>query len=180
MKIGSDRSLNVGCSQRLTIASSIACIAALFVSMLGLARSLFDVTWTLGDLGADRVCLQIGSADSDQICLEVGQEEPDTPFSMRVRAAPPLTSQSPHPATLADPTITPTPPAPTPVPSATITATMQITAAVVPSTTTEHPFQPPVLLSPEPEAQLQGEIHFQWQRDGESLPEGLVFDLLIW
>jgi hypothetical protein len=57
---------------------------------------------------------------------------------------------------------------------------MEITAAVVPSTTTDHPFQPPALLSPEPEAQLQGEIHFQWHRDGEPLPEGLAFDLLIW
>ena len=180
MKIGSDHSHNVGCSHRLTIASSIACIAALFVSMLGLARSLFDVTWSLDDLGASRVCLKVGRAESDQICLEIGQEEPDLPFSMRVRAAPRSTSQTPHPAAETNPTNTPMPPAPTPVPSATITATMEITAAVVPSTTTDHPFQPPVLLSPEPEAQLQGEIQFQWQRDGDPLPEGLAFDLLIW
>jgi hypothetical protein len=180
MKIGSDRDFSPGCRDRLMVASSIASVVVLFVSMLGLARSFFDVTWSLDELGANRVCLQVGRAESDQICLEVGQEEPDLPFAMRVRAAPRLTSQSPRPAAVPDPTITPMPPAPTIAPSATITATIEITAAVVPSTTTDHPFQPPVLLSPEPEAQLQGEIHFQWQRDGEPLPDGLAFDLLIW
>jgi hypothetical protein len=69
---------------------------------------------------------------------------------------------------------------PTPVPSAALSSTVQITGQVVYSATTGHPFHAPILLSPEPDAQLHSEVEFQWQWDGQSLPEGLAFDLLIW
>ena len=69
---------------------------------------------------------------------------------------------------------------PTPVPSAALSTTVQITAQVVHSDTTGHPFHAPILSSPEPDAQLQSEVHFQWQWDGQQLPEGMAFDLLIW
>jgi hypothetical protein len=164
----------------LTIASSVACIVALFVSILGLTRSLFDVTWTLGELEADGICLRIGRAESDRICLQIGQADSDLPLSMKVNKAPRLTSQPPRPAARPSPTSTPMSLSPTPVPSAPLTATVEITAQVVPSATTEHPLQAPVLLSPEPDAQLQGEVHFQWQKDGQPLPDGLAFDLLVW
>jgi hypothetical protein len=55
-----------------------------------------------------------------------------------------------------------------------------ITAQVVYSATTGYLFRAPTLLSPEPDAQLQSEVHFQWQWDGQPLPEGFAFDLLIW
>lgn len=57
---------------------------------------------------------------------------------------------------------------------------MQITTQVGYSTTTAHPSEAPILLDPEPGAQLESEVHFQWQWDGHPLPEGLAFDLLIW
>jgi hypothetical protein len=180
MSTSSDLNLNPGCRDRLMIASSVACIVALFVSILGLTRSLFDVTWPLGEPRADRICLQIGRAESDQICLKVGQADSELPFSMRVNTAPNLTSRSPRPAAKPSPTSTPMPLSPTPVSSAPLTATIEITAQVVPSATTDHPLQAPILLSPEPDAQLQGEVHFQWQKAGQPLPEGLAFDLLIW
>jgi hypothetical protein len=56
---------------------------------------------------------------------------------------------------------------------------MPVTAGVA-AAATGHLFQAPILLNPEPDAQLQGAVHFQWQWDGEPLPEGLAFDLLIW
>jgi hypothetical protein len=57
---------------------------------------------------------------------------------------------------------------------------VQVTAQAVSSAPTGHPFQAPILLYPEPDAQLQSKVHFQWQWDGQPLPEGLAFDLLIW
>jgi hypothetical protein len=56
---------------------------------------------------------------------------------------------------------------------------MPVSAGVAAATTGQL-FQVPILLSPEPDAQLQGEVHFQWQWDREPLPQGLAFDLLIW
>jgi hypothetical protein len=181
MNTGSDLNLSSGCRDRLMIASSVACVVALFISILGLARALFDLTWPLGQSGANQICLQVGHAESD------------LPSSTLARAAPRSTSRSRRPpaglgptitpmpptATL-DPTITSMPPAPTPVPSAALSTTMQITAQMVYSATTGHPFQAPILLNPEPDAPLQSEVHFQWQWDGQPLPEGLAFDLLIW
>ncbi|MEJ2737848.1 MAG: hypothetical protein P8189_30560, partial [Anaerolineae bacterium] len=64
----------------MTIASSVACIVALFVSILGLTRSLLDVTWTVGELEADGICLRIGRAESDRICLQIGQADSDLPL----------------------------------------------------------------------------------------------------
>jgi hypothetical protein len=61
-----------------------------------------------------------------------------------------------------------------------VTTTVPVTAGLASSAATGHLPQAPILLNPEPDAQLQGEVHFQWQWDGEPLPEGLAFDLLIW
>jgi hypothetical protein len=176
------------------VASSVACIVALFVSILGLVRSLFDVTWPLGQPGVD------------QICLQVGQEESEPPSSMWLRTAPEVSSRSsrpvaglgaavmPEPSLTApdptvtlmpsvatpDPTITQVPPAPALVPSAGLTVSVPLTAHVVSTATTDHLFWAPILLQPEPDAQLQSEVHFEWQWDGQPLPEGFAFDLLIW
>jgi hypothetical protein len=57
---------------------------------------------------------------------------------------------------------------------------MPVTAGVESATGAGHLFPAPVLLVPELDAQLEGEVHFEWQWDGEPLPEGLAFDLLIW
>jgi hypothetical protein len=38
----------------------------------------------------------------------------------------------------------------------------------------------PILLNPVPDARLSSGVHFQWQWDGQPLPEGIAFDLLIW
>jgi hypothetical protein len=77
--------------------------------------------------------------------------------------------------------------------SGTLSTTVQVTAQAVSAaptakakaravspTSTASPFQAPILLSPEPDAQLQSVVHFEWQWEGEPLPEGLAFDLLIW
>ena len=163
-----DLNLSPGCRDRLVIASSVACIMALIVSILGLARALFDVTWPLDESGEDPICPQVGHTESD------------LPSSMWARTAASLTSRSRRAAAGLSPTITPMPLTPTPVPSAALSTTAQITAQVVHSDTTGHPFHAPILSSPEPDAQLQSEVHFQWQWDGQPLPEGMAFDLLIW
>jgi hypothetical protein len=168
MSTSSGGNLSPGCRDRLMIASSVACIVALFVSILGLVRSLFDITWPYGESGAGRLCLQFGHAESD------------LPSSMWTRSVQGLTSRSPRAAVTVVPTITHTPPAPAPTPSSAVSRTMEITTQVNYSATTGHRFQAPILLKPESEAQLQGEVHFQWQWQGQKLPEGLAFDLLIW
>jgi hypothetical protein len=63
---------------------------------------------------------------------------------------------------------------------ASLAPTVQVTAPAGSSAPAGHSFQAPHLLSPEPDAQLQGEVHFEWLWEGEPLPEGLAFDLLIW
>ena len=84
------------------------------------------------------------------------------------------------PKATSGPAITPMPPTSTPGPSATLTATMPVTAGIESAAMTGHLFPTPILLNPEPDAQLQSAAHFQWQWDGEPLPEGYAFDLLIW
>ena len=194
MNTDSELELSPGCRDRLMVASSVACIVALFISILGLVRSLFDVTWPLGQPG------------EDQICLQVGREESEPPSSMWVRTVPEVSSRSPRPvaglgaavvpvpslttpdptvtltpsAVALDPTITPVPPSPALVPSAVLTVSVPVTVQVVSSATTELLLQAPTLLEPEPDAQLQGEVHFKWQWDGQPLPDGFAFDLLIW
>jgi hypothetical protein len=151
--------------------------------MLGLARSLFDVTWPVSEPGTGRICLQVGSVRSDgagRICLPVVRAQSDLTFPMSIRTKPNLTNKSLRPAAGPGPTTTPMPLAPTLVPSATLSTTAPITAQAVHSATTGHPVPVPILLQPEPDAQLQSEVHFQWQWDGEPLPEGFAFDLLIW
>lgn len=150
------------------IASSVACIMALIVSILGLVRALFDLTWPLSESGADQICLQFGPAQSD------------VPYSISNRTAPGVTSRSPRPVVGLAPTSTPMPLTPTPVPSVALSSTVQITSEVVYSATAAHTFNAPTLLSPEPDAKLHSEVQFQWQWDGQPLPEGLAFDLLIW
>jgi hypothetical protein len=161
-------SLSPGCRDRLMIASSVACVVALFVSILGLTRAVFNLTWPLG------------RSEEDQICQQVGETKSDLTSSMWARTVGSLSSRSPRPTATLAPTITPVPPLPTPAPSAPLSTTEQITAEVVYSSTAAPPFPAPILLSPEPEAHLQSEVHFRWQWDGEPLPEGLAFDLLIW
>jgi hypothetical protein len=194
MNTGSDLRLSSGCRDRLMVASSVACIVALFISILGLARAMFDVTWPLGRSGAGLICLQ------------VGHDELDLPSSTWASTGTNMTIRSQRPAAGLEPTITPMPatatlrqtmtavppkatlapkttpmlPAPTLVPPAALATTMPITADLASSAATGHLFPTPMLLSPEPDAQLQGGVHFQWQWDGEPLPEGLAFDLLIW
>lgn len=193
MSTGSKPNLNRGCRDRLMIASSVACILALFVSMLGLARSLFDVKWSPGESGEDRICLQIGQADPDQLCLQVGNAESDSPASRWIRTAASLTGGSPRAEAGLGPTVTPLPLALTPAPADALSRNVQVTVQVVSSAPTVQvaaqtvssaqtgdSVQAPILLNPEPEAQLQSEVHFQWQWEGQPLPEGLAFDLLIW
>lgn len=194
MNCGSDLNLSPGCRDRLMIASSVAGVVVLFVSVLGLARALFDVTWPLDPSWVA------------QIGLQVGHERSDLPSSSWASSAPGSSSRSQRPATGLDaavtpmtptvtlrPTITPMPrkatpgaasspmpSAPTPVPSATLATSVPITAEVVSSAATGQLLQAPILLNPEPNAQLQSEVHFQWQWDGQPLPEGFAFDLLIW
>ncbi len=183
MSTSSGLDLSPGCRDRLAIASSIACIVALFISILGLFRSLFDVTWPVGEPGTGRICLQVGPARSNgagQICLQVGPARSELTFPMSVRTKPNSTSKSPRPAARPGPTTTPMPLAPTLVPSAALSTTTHITTQAVHSATTGHAVHAPILLQPEPGAQLQGEVHFQWQWEGQPLPEGFAFDLLIW
>ena len=176
------------------VASSLACIVALVVSVLGLARAVFDVTWPLGRSGVDEICLQVGGKESAQQA------------STWDRSGSGLSSRSPRLASELDPTITPMPPTatlrptatplpptatrgpvetplpptPTPVPSATLSTTVPISTQVGISATTDYLLQAPILLEPVPDAQLQSGIRFQWLWDGQPLPEGLAFDLLIW
>ncbi len=181
MNTGSDPNLSPGCRDRLMVASSVACIVALFISILGLARALFDLTWPLDQSGVNQICLQVGHAESDLPSSTLAKAAPSSTSRPRRPAAglgPTVTPMSPT-ATL-NPTITPMPPAPTSVPAATLPTTTPITAQVIYSATTGHLFQVPMLLYPEPDAQLQSEVHFQWQWDDQPLREGLAFDLLIW
>jgi hypothetical protein len=177
----------------LAVASSVACIVALFVSMLGLARSLFNVTWSPGELGEDQICLQIGQAESEQFCLQVGQAGSDSPASKWLRTAASLTGRSPRAQAGLGPTATPMRMGSSLVASGTLSTTVQVTAQAVSAaptvktkaravspTPTVPLFQAPSLLSPEPDAQLQSVVHFEWHWEGQSLPEGLSFDLLIW
>jgi hypothetical protein len=77
--------------------------------------------------------------------------------------------------------------------SGTLSTTVQVTAQAVSAAPTvkakaqaaspdpaAQTFQAPVLLSPEPDVQLQSGVHFEWQWEGQPLPKGLAFDLLIW
>jgi hypothetical protein len=48
------------------------------------------------------------------------------------------------------------------------------------SATIQQTISAPTLLKPEAGAKLTGKISFLWQWDGEPLPEGYAFDLLIW
>jgi hypothetical protein len=176
------------------VASSVACIAALFISILGLARAMFDVTWPLGRSGADLICLQVGHEESGLASstwsgtatnMSSRSQRPaaglDSTFTPMPATATLRPSSTPMPPKVTSgPTITPLPPAATPVPSVALVTTVPVTAGLASSAATGHPFQAPILLNPEPEAQLQGEVHFQWQWDGEPLPDGLSFDLLIW
>jgi hypothetical protein len=150
------------------IASSVACIVALFVSILGLTRAAFNLTWPLDQSEADQICQQAGEAKSDPTS------------SMWARTVSSLSNRSSRPIATLEPTITAVPPSPTPAPSAPLSTTEQLTTEVVCSSAAVPPFPAPILLSPEPEAHLQSEVQFQWQWDGEPLPEGLAFDLLIW
>ena len=84
-------------------------------------------------------------------------------------------------ATLApSPTVSPPPPPTTAAPTAVLSETAPITVQVAYSATAAHLMQAPVLLEPGPDAALDGEVRFQWQWDGEPLPQGLAFDLLLW
>jgi hypothetical protein len=161
MSTDSDLIPSSGCRDRLIVASSVACIVALFVSILGL-------TWP------------VGRSEADQICQPVGEAKPAPTSSLWARTVGSLSSRSPRPTATLEPTVTPVPPLTAPVPSAPLSTTKQITTEVVYSSTADPPFPAPVLLSPEPGAHLQSEVHFQWQWDGKPLPEGLAFDLLIW
>jgi hypothetical protein len=62
--------------------------------------------------------------------------------------------------------------------TATVTAPITTQAAI--SATTDHLLQTPTLVNPVPDARLSSGVLFQWQWDGQPLPEGLAFDLLIW
>jgi hypothetical protein len=61
-----------------------------------------------------------------------------------------------------------------------VSETAPITAQVAYSVTAAHLMQAPVLLDPGPDAALDGQVRFAWQWDGDPLPQGLAFDLLIW
>ena len=193
MGTGSGLDLSPGCKDRLTVASSVACIVALIVSMLGLARAVFDVTWPVGESGVDRVCLQVGQAESDGLCLQIGQAESDSLSALWIRTAASLSSRSPRAEAELGAAETAVPPAAAPIHSAVLSTTVEVTAqvaSVAPTvevvaqaasvTPAGHAFPAPNLLMPEPEAQLQGEVHFEWTWEGQPLPEGLAFDLLIW
>ena len=196
MRTSSHLELSHGCRDRLMVASSVACIVALFISVLGLVRSLFDVTWPLGRSGAGEICLQVGheesvlgSYTSARIAsgLSSRSQRPATGLEPTVTAMPatatlrPTTTPTPKPPkATSEPTATAMAPAVTPVLSAVLTTTMPVTAALASLAATGHLPLMPILLNPEPDAQLQGEAHFEWQWDGEPLPEGLAFDLLIW
>jgi len=171
----------------------VACIVALIVSILGLARAMFDVTWPVGDAGVDRICLQLGQAEGDGLCLQIRQAEPDSPSSVWIRTAASLGNRSLRAEAGLGVMVTPMPLTARPVHSAALSTTaqvtvqvaslaptVQVTAPVGSSTATDHALEAPNLLIPEPEAQLQGEVHFEWVWKGPPLPDGLAFDLLIW
>lgn len=178
MGIKSDLKLSAGCRDRLMVASSVAAIAALVVSVLGLVRAVFDVTWPLG---------------ASWVCPRPEPTEPDHTASMWLRTAPNLTNRAGRAMIVPKPTLTPTltvpSPDPTitavtmassPVPSTALTVTAGISAQMVYSDGGAYPYQAPVLLQPEPDGQLGGVTHFEWEWNGQPLRDGMAFDLLIW
>jgi hypothetical protein len=68
----------------------------------------------------------------------------------------------------------------TATPSVVLSETKPITAHAGSSGPAAHLVQTPVLLRPESDTTLRGNVRFEWQWDGEPLPDGLAFDLLIW
>lgn len=170
--------LNAGCRDRLMVASSVAAIAALIVSVLGLLRAVFDVTWPAGE---------------HWLCPQPEPAEIDRAASMWLRTAPNVTNRAGRAMAGVKPTLSPSPTvpgahpttttvtmAPSPVPLAALTVTAEISAQMVYSDGAAYPYQAPVLLGPEPDGQLGGVTHFEWEWNGEPLPDGMAFDLLIW
>ena len=90
-------------------------------------------------------------------------------------------TEAPLPPTVTpEPADTRLPPASTPAPTVTVTATLPISTQATISATTGHVFQAPILLGPVPDAKLYSGVRFEWQWEGEPLPDDMAFDLLIW
>lgn len=160
--------LSPGCRDRLALASSLATILALLVGVLGLARAMLNVTLPVSCSRDDPICARLFAA-----------KQPDLTSSMLAAArsssstkplAPTASLAATHVPT---PTVTAQPLPPTALPTPVLSETAPIS---IPA----HLMQAPVLVEPGPEAVLEGEVRFQWHWDGESLPESLAFDLLIW
>jgi hypothetical protein len=166
--------LSPGCRDRLAVASSVATILALLVGVLALARAILNVTLPVEISGQGLIGTQIDESNTDltsSMAVAAGADS-------HTRAlAPPSTLAATLSPSL---TVATQPPPVTATPTAVLSETTPITTQVAYSVTAAHLMQAPILLEPGPDAVLEGEVRFAWQWDGDPLPQGLAFDLLIW
>lgn len=95
----------------------------------------------------------------------------DTPPDPTDTPVLPTSTQEPSPSVVL-PSATPEP-SPTPVP---VTDTPQ----PAPRLATSRSYPAPLLLEPDPDSALRGQVRFHWQWDGPALSESHFFDLRIW